>query len=172
MATNNFKSVNPSGIYTLESDDFIEDIHDNILEELKAIGVDAREQDCMSSDNQNGGYGGWLFGMAYGVDNGSYEYVTIELLTRHGYYDGVNLDYIVGYLVNGEEHDDESLAYAHVWDERLKDYKEISLTRVKRLRAQGRALAKKVAKVYANNTTVFNKVGQFSSGEAVYERAK
>lgn len=169
MATNNFASVNNTGIYTLESDEFIEDVYDNILEELRALGVDAREQDCMSSDNDRS-YGGWLFGMAYGVDNGNYEYATIELLTRHGYYSGANLDYIIGYLVNGEEHDDASLDGAYVWDERSQDYKEISKTRVKRLQSQGRALAKKVAKVYANNTSVMRKVGQFSNGEAVYEK--
>ena len=169
MATNNFASVNNTGIYTIESDEFIEDVHSNILEELRSLGVDAREQDCMSSDNDRT-YGGRLFGMAYGVDNGNDEHVTIELLTRHGYYDGANLDYIIGYLVNGEEHDDASLDSAYVWDERSQDYKEISKTRVKRLQSQARAIVKKIDKVYSNHTTVLRKVGQFSNGGAVYEK--
>ncbi len=169
MSTRNFMSVNPTGIYVLREKDFLLKVQENIINELKALGIDTREQDCISSDSVRG-YGGWLFGMAYGVENGNYEYVTVELLTRNGYYDGLNLDYIVGYLVNGEEYEDEYLSDAYVYSERAQDYIEISKTRVERLRAQARALTKKIAKVYANNTTELRLVGTFSNGEAVYEK--
>lgn len=53
----------------------------------------------------------------------------------------------------------------------IQDYVEISKTRVKRLRAQARAIVKKIDKVYSNNTTVLRKVGQFNNGEAIYESA-
>lgn len=103
------------------------------------------------------------------LNNGNYEYVTVELQTRNGYYEGANLDYVVGYLVDGDEYDDESLEDAYVFNKRKQDYVEISKTRVKRLRAQARAIVKKIDKVYSNNTTVLRKVGQFNNGEAMYE---
>jgi hypothetical protein len=176
MSTRNFYSANPTGIYALESDDdsdaleyAIEDAKSNIIEMLKEKGVDVREQDCASSDNDRN-YGGWLFAMAYGQDNGNYEYVTVELLTRSGYYSGVNFDYIIGYLVEGEEYDDESLEDAHVFDNRKQDYVAISKTRVKHLRQQANALRDKIAFAYASNTDKLRVVGQFSNGEAVYEK--
>ena len=170
MATNNFTSLNPTGIYAIDvlNDDSAQDdiayIQEQVLEELQGMGIDAREQDCLGTRD------GWLFGMAYGVDNGNYEYVTVELQIRNGYYEGANLDYVVGYLVNGDEHDDETLDSAYVWDGRKQDYTEISKTRVKRLQSQARAIVKKIDKVYSNHTTVLRKVGQFSNGEAVYEK--
>ena len=177
MSTRNFMSVNPTGIYTLKSEDddsdalemAVEDAKSNIIESLKEQGVDVREQDCASSDNDRN-YGGWLFAMAYGPDNGNYEYVTIELLTRSGYYSGVNFDYIVGYLVEGDEYDDESLEDAYTFDGRKQDYVPISKSRVKRLRQNAEALKSKITLAYASNTDKLRVVGQFSNGEAVYER--
>ena len=169
MATNNFTSVNPTGIYAIDllndegAQDDLDLIHENVIRELQGMGLDTREQDCLGSQE------GWLFGMVYGVDNGNYEYVTVELQTRNGYYEGANLDYVVGYLVDGVECDDESLEDAYVFNGRKQDYVEISKTRVKRLRAQARAIVKKIDKVYSNNTTVLRKVGQFNNGEAIYE---
>lgn len=177
MATNNFKSVNPTAIYALQVDDDgdmareqVEYVQGEIIETLKRdYKIDVREQDCASSDNDRN-YGGWLYGMAYGPDNGSYEYVTVELLTRNGYYDGVNFDYIVGYLVNGDEYDDEDLEGASVYNERKGDYVDISKTRVKKLRADAKRITKAIDKTLAGYTASMKKVGQFSNGEAVYER--
>lgn len=175
MGARNFYSVNPTGVYALESDDDdtlqikLEEAKENIIDTLKEHGVDVREQDCMSSDNDRN-YGGWLFAMAYGPDNGNYEYVTVELLTRSGYYSGVNFDYIVGYLVEGEEYDDEGLEDAYTYDNRKQDYTPISKTRVKQLRRQAEALKAKITLAYASNTDKLRVVGQFSNGEAVYEK--
>lgn len=177
MGARNFMSVNPTGIYAIESQDDdsdalemqLEDAKSNIIESLKEHGVDVREQDCASSDNDRS-YGGWLFAMAYGPDNGNYEYCTIELLTRNGYYSGVNFDYIVGYLVEGDEYDDETLDDAYTYDSRKQDYTPISKTRVKRLRQNAEALKAKITLAYASNTQKLRVTGAFSDGTALYER--
>jgi len=61
MATNNFTSVNPTGIYAIDllNDDGAQDdldfIHENVIRELQGMGLDTREQDCLGSQE------GWLF---------------------------------------------------------------------------------------------------------------
>lgn len=173
MSAPNFYSRNTSAIYAVDDEqaEYIDDIKANVLEQLRADGLDVDDIDALSTDD-NSTYGGWCFGLVtgnYGKNNTNYP--AIELVTRGGYYSGLNLDYVITYMVDNEEYAEEYLEGAYVYDGRTGDYKDISKTEVKRLQANARKLCKKIDKAMAANTNSLRKVAQFSNGEAVYERS-
>jgi hypothetical protein len=116
------------------------------------------------------GYDGHIFGTVEKLAESHKNYVSITLVCRAGYYHGVNIDYIVNYM-NEDGESVTDLDDFETWVPEKQEYKTLSNTERKRLESQARSMSKKLHKVISQYTEGLRKVGTFSNGEAVYEKA-
>jgi len=170
MATNNFYKKNASFFYVLNEDDEDRSIWDlvekDILYALSRIGFeDIRQENRYDKD-----------GKIIAVKELYEENIAARLyvIERAGYYFGANLDWDFSILDDycneikcGDYYESDFYDY-------LKDKKEI-----KEMKKQQKRIIKKLDKeidrleaTLEKITTHYIKVGQFSNGEAVYEKAK
>lgn len=113
---------------------------EDVQEQLEKIGFSS----CDRTDSDRN-YSGDIIACFTFYDKHDY-FKEIQVVIRNGYYDGMNIDYIVS--------DDGC-------------YEE-----TKTMKKQVDAKIKKLEKILRKNGTEMLKVGQFSNGEAVYKRKK
>jgi hypothetical protein len=150
MSTPNFHNVNASKIFATrcEKQFNFDDLISNIISEFyNAEPADRSESDSLRS------YEGRVFAE---INKTIGQWViTINLIARNGYYDGINLDWSVE-LENTETGDSYERG-------------EIKIPAAAENFIDGQIA--KIEKVYAEHTTPLICVGVFSNGEAVYQMA-
>jgi len=165
MGTNNFYNRNASKIFAcdLEGDDSYSFLKEGLLESLDKYFIN---QFCQndSFDDNNRNYPGIYIG------NIDYEYrnclLRIKPVIRSGYYEGCNLDYEIEYRSEQDFCEDlEDLK--NDLEHSKRPFKAVE----KSFKKQLKLIVKNLEKVFAENSTALNKVGQFSNGEAIYERS-
>lgn len=174
MSTNNFHSVNSKGVFAIEdieddddgylTRDNLDYIKEEVIDELKKVNLATVLEQDETPEDELRSYPARVFGTLEGKANRWDSCARIVLIIRGGYYSGHNLDYTIEYL--GENN------YAVDAPEDVEKWDgQASNTEVMALRGQARRLEAAVVKAFKNHSTALNKVGQFSNGEAVYEKA-
>ena len=150
MSTPNFYNRNASKIFASEYGEEVDfdDLTGNVLCELKGV----REVDRWD----NNSYEAKTFGEMY-IEKNKW-LITICLDIRSGYYSGVNLDWHV-------EAEDLTTGDSYEWEEGEVFLPAYMVEIIRRK-------IKQIEKVYAIYTTPLICLGVFSTGEAVYEKAK
>ena len=177
MATNNFHSIR-GNYFTIEpADEFeYEDTRDNIRTELEGLAGIVYEQLEESEDGLRSYPGTVIAGLT--LKNSREDiYAECKIVARSGYYSGINFDPVVafynagtGEYIDRDEIDaDEIISAAEYTHDRTVSKKAAEAT-VRRLERDAARLEKTAGQVLARYTTPLIKVGQFSNGEAVYER--
>jgi len=157
MGAPNFYNANAKYIYAVETEEdmdyefFIEDVRTLMEEEFKNAFDRKDEWD----NNRN--YGGKIIGMIHKTLGD--EQIMINLIVRGGYYAGVNLDWDAEFIVMENEYEENY------------DLECIDLDKFPNVRDEFHKAINKVEEIYNKLSTPLNKVGQFSNGEAVYEKA-
>lgn len=148
MATNNFYFENILvAIEQDEAEDFVNIFKSDMQAELKdnikdGIIVNEYEKNGLRS------YGGRVV-FEVPVYYKDYQYKKVQVVVRSGYYAGLNIDYKIEY-----------------------GYDEYKVEKVpKYIDKQIKVLCNKIAKIVKIYGITLKKVGQFSNGEAVYEKA-
>lgn len=176
MATNNFHSISGNYFVIEAADEFeLDDTQENIRAELETLaGIVYEELD----ENEDGlrSYPGQVFAGLTLKNSREDIYAECKIVARSGYYSGVNFDPVIafynagtGEYIDRDELDaDEIISAAYYHDRDIsKKAAEPTLRRLERDAAKLEKLAGEVLKKY---TTPLIKVGQFSNGEAVYEK--
>lgn len=180
MSANNFASKSSTifAIETEENDEFIyDDTQENVFYELnedKKLSVD-KENEFDGDRN----YGGNVFAsVRLPKTHSSILYPVASVALRSGYYSGLNLDYEVKYYseYSGEYFDIDDLP-TDVIAEELQGYNDRKpsssqvLSTLAHLEIEAKTISNRIEKVLTDYSTPIVKVGQFSNGEAVYEKA-
>jgi len=171
MATNNFYKKNASNFYVIESDEgdfeIWELIEYEILYDLAELGYeDIRNENKWDERDSK-----------IIAEKRFYEQdieVRLYVIERAGYYSGANLDWDFEIIDNegneikcGDYYEDDFYDYIEDTKER-NEMKKQQKKIVKKLHKE----IDKLEKLFANITTSYIKIGQFSNGEAVYEKIK
>ena len=157
MGAPNFYNANAKYIYAVETEEdmdydfFIEDVC-NLMEEEFKSDFDRRDE---WDNNRN--YGGKIVGKVHKQVGD--EHLTIKIIVRSGYHAGVNLDWDAEFIVMENDYEENY------------DLECIDLDKFPDVRDEFHKTINKVEEIYAKLSTPLNKVGQFSNGEAVYEKA-
>jgi hypothetical protein len=199
MATNNFYNKNASAIFAVlmnyeqpildddgnETDD-TEHVspesweYDDLILELQSAMQTKFGRDYVKGgqDDRDRNFYGTAIGR-YLLDK-TYMGVTIEIeltaMIRSGYYEGANLDWDITLHVDGYSHDDVPDALAEWEYQAEKEYNaglvKANLRHVKLWTEKTcEAMRDSLEEIFAEYSDVkLRKVGQFSNGEAVYER--
>jgi hypothetical protein len=184
MSTTNFYNKNADFIYACElEDDFA---YDDLLEDLrqvfrsaatnpkvKAIADFEETRDTRESD-YNRNYPGRIIAWVWSETKRYQDFEVVlsaNIIVRSGYFSGVNLDYEIGFHIDGEEHQEDDL-------DEVCLYSELPGTR----RAYQLALAKRwfdrhyarftdaIEAIFRQHATPLQLVARASNGEAFYEK--
>lgn len=177
MATNNFHSIS-GNYFVIPADDEheLDDTTENIRSELETVDRISYEQ---LDDNEDGlrSYPGQVIAGLTLKNSREDIYAECKIVARSGYYSGVNFDPVIafynagtGEYVERDELDaDEVISAAEYTHDRQISRKAAEAT-VRRLERDAATLEKLAGEVLKKYTTPLIKVGQFSNGEAVYEK--
>ena len=142
-------------------------------DELAKLETDNLFIDWYADERHNGdrNYGGLILGTLSIEKEYSQMDVSVTLtpVIRSGYYGGVNLDWEMEYHIEGYAHDDiDAIDWDGHFPNRPFMYEGWVTTF---LEESADKLKTKVEKVFADYSTPLNRVGVFSNGEAIYEKA-
>lgn len=157
MGAPNFYNANAKYIYAVELNDdpdyemLIEDLHYEFGIEFKNDFIEKDEWD------NNRSYEGKIIGRIHKTLGD--EQIMINLIVRNGYHAGVNLDWDAEFIVMENDYEENY------------DLECIDLDKFPNVRDEFHKAINKVEEIYEKLSTPLNKVGQFSNGEAVYEKA-
>ena len=175
MSAQNFYNKNASRIFANECEEEwdYEDLKSNLNSELAKLETDNLYIDCYADERHNGdrNYGGLILGTLSIEKEYSQMDVSVTLtpVIRSGYYGGVNLDWEMEYHIEGDPHDDiDDIDWEAHFPNRPFMYEGWVTTF---LEESADKLKTKVEKVFADYSTPLNRVGVFSNGEAIYEKA-
>ena len=164
MGCSNFHNENASKIYAcelLQEDDY-EDLKSNLEEAIERIGgrlVDRQDSTELRS------YPSRVIGeIEETISDSKDDYgITVMLVVRSGYYDGVNLDWIV-------EFTDNSYGDTDNIGDIMNDTEIYKTTRTKIERAFNK-LVNKIEKICEDYSTPLKVTARFSNGETWYQKA-
>jgi hypothetical protein len=158
-----------------------DDLKSNVLYSLKAIAEKSKTIYFWKSGNANflQSFEGGILG-SLNIDKdylGITCQVEVTAVLRSGYYEGANLDWELTLYADGYE-SCEITDFLDEWEYQARKYNGIGLVSMNRDHVENWAnqaltnLTEEVEKVFEEFTEIkLKKVGQFSNGTAVYERA-
>jgi hypothetical protein len=176
MATSNFHNVNASAIFAvqLENDFDYEDLVDNLKSELNN---DSDYVDYGKSDKHElRSFPSRSLGSIrkYHQYKDFYVEVCVTPVIRSGYYSGVNLDWNVDYLINGDVSYDspdfyiDDIAYCgNLPKSKATQYAKLAEKKAEKLKNQ---IVEKLESLYNNYSEKYGVTAVFSNGETIYHK--
>lgn len=172
MSTQNFYNKNASLIFSSECEEWeYDDLKANLTNEFANLEQGSIEWYPHGKWDGNRNYEGYTLGSLTtekGYDNMSVA-VNIVPTIRSGYFAGVNLDFEVEYLIEGDPHESiQDIDFESQFPVKTEKYEEWVTAYLEKT---AEALIEKVEAVFKDYTTPLVCVAVFSNGEAVYEKA-
>ncbi len=176
MATSNFHNVNASAIFAvqLENDFDYEDLVDNLKSELNN---DSDYVDYGKADhNELRSFPSRTLGSIrkYHQYKDFYVEVCVTPVIRSGYYSGVNLDWNVDYLINGDVSYDspdfyiDDIAYCgNLPKSKATQYAKLAEKKAEKLKNQ---IVEKLESLYNDYSEKYGVTAVFSNGETIYHK--
>jgi hypothetical protein len=176
MATSNFHNVNASAIFAvqLENDFDYEDLVDNLKSELNN---DSDYVDYGKADhNELRSFPSRTLGSIrkYHQYKDFYVEVCVTPVIRSGYYSGVNLDWNVDYLINGDVSYDspdfyiDDIAYCgNLSKSKATQYAKLAEKKAEKLKNQ---IVEKLESLYNDYSEKYGVTAVFSNGETIYHK--
>jgi len=176
MATSNFHNVNASAIFAvqLENDFDYEDLVDNLKSELNNNSdyVDYGKAD----HNELRSFPSRTLGSIrkYHQYKDFYVEVCVTPVIRSGYYSGVNLDWNVDYLINGDVSYDsldfyiDDIAYCgNLPKSKATTYAKLAEKKAEKLKNE---IVEKLESIYSDYSMKLGVTARFSNGETIYHK--
>jgi hypothetical protein len=176
MATSNFHTVNATHIFacSLENEWDYEDLVDNLKSELSN---DSDYVDYGKTDhNELRSFPSRTLGSIrkYHQYKDFYVEVCVTPVIRSGYYSGVNLDWNVDYLINGDAsydspdfYIDDIAHYGNLPKSKATQYAKLAEKKAEKLKNQ---IVEKLESLYNNYSEKYGVTAVFSNGETIYHK--
>jgi hypothetical protein len=176
MATSNFHNVNASAIFAvpLENDFDYEDLVDNLKSELSN---DSDYVDYGKTDhNECRSFPSRTLGSIrkYHQYKDFYVEVCVTPVIRSGYYEGVNLDWNVDYLINGDASYDspdfyinDIAHYGNLPKSKATTYAKLAEKKAEKLKNE---IVEKLESIYSDYSMKLGVTARFSNGETIYHK--
>ncbi len=176
MATSNFHNVNASHIFacSLENEWDYEDLVDNLKSELSN---DSDYVDYGKTDhNECRSFPSRTLGSIrkYHQYKDFYVEVCVTPVIRSGYYEGVNLDWNVDYLINGDASYDspdfyinDIAHYGNLPKSKATTYAKLAEKKAEKLKNE---IVEKLESIYSDYSMKLGVTAQFSNGETIYHK--
>jgi len=176
MATSNFHNVNASHIFacSLENEWDYEDLVDNLKSELSN---DSDYVDYGKTDhNECRSFPSRTLGSIrkYHQYKDFYVEVCVTPVIRSGYYEGVNLDWNVDYLINGDVSYDsldfyiDDIAYCgNLPKSKATTYAKLAEKKAEKLKNE---IVEKLESIYSDYSIKLGVTARFSNGETIYHK--
>jgi len=176
MATSNFHNVNASHIFacSLENEWDYEDLVDNLKSELSN---DSNYVDYGKTDhNECRSFPSRTLGSIrkYHQYKDFYVEVCVTPVIRSGYYEGVNLDWNVDYLINGDVSYDspdfyiDDIAYCgNLPKSKATIYAKLAEKKAEKLKNE---IVEKLESIYSDYSMKLGVTARFSNGETIYHK--
>jgi len=176
MATGNFHNVNASAIFAvpLENDFDYEDLVDNLKSELNN---DSDYVDYGKTDNNElRSFPSRTLGSIrkYHQYKDFYVEVCVTPVIRSGYYEGVNLDWNVDYLINGDAsydspsfYIDDIAHYGNLPKSKASVYASLAAKKAEKITNQ---IVEQLESLYNDYSEKYGVTAVFSNGETIYHK--
>ena len=176
MATSNFHNENASAIFAvqLEHEFDYDDLVDNLKSELNN---DPDYVDYGKADkNELRSFPSRTLGSIrkYVQYKDFYVEVCVTPVIRSGYYDGVNLDWNVDYLINGDvQYDntdfyiDDIAHYGSMSKSKATKYAKLAEKKAEKVKNQ---IVEKVESIFSDYSEKYGVTAVFSNGETIYHK--
>jgi hypothetical protein len=176
MATSNFHNQNASAIFAvlLENDFDYDDLVDNLKSELNN---DPDYVDYGKSDKHElRSFPSRSLGSIrkYHQYKDFYVEVCVTPVIRSGYYSGVNLDWNVDYLINGDAsydspdfYIDDIAHYGNLSKSAATKYAKLADKKAEKIKNQ---IVEKVESIFADYSEKYGVTAVFSNGETIYHK--
>jgi hypothetical protein len=176
MATSNFHNENASAIFAvqLEHEFDYDDLVDNLKSELNN---DPDYVDFGKADkNELRSFPSRTLGSIrkYVQYKDFYVEVCVTPVIRSGYYDGVNLDWNVDYLINGDaQYDntdfyiDDIAHYGSMSKSKATKYAKLAEKKAEKVKNQ---IVEKIESIFSDYSEKYGVTAVFSNGETIYHK--
>ena len=176
MATSNFHNENASAIFAvqLEHEFDYDDLVDNLKSELNN---DPDYVDYGKTDKHElRSFPSRTLGSIrkYAQYKDFYVEVCVTPVIRSGYYDGVNLDWNVDYLINGdasydtpEFYIDDIAHYGNLSKSKAIQYAKLAEKKAEKVKNQ---IVEKVESIFSDYSEKYGVTAVFSNGETIYHK--
>jgi len=176
MATSNFHNENASAIFAvqLEHEFDYDDLVDNLKSELNN---DPDYVDYGKTDKHElRSFPSRTLGSIrkYAQYKDFYVEVCVTPVIRNGYYDGVNLDWNVDYLINGDAsydspdfYIDDIAHYGSMSKSKATKYAKLAEKKAEKVKNQ---IVEKVESIFSDYSEKYGVTAVFSNGETIYHK--
>jgi hypothetical protein len=176
MATSNFHNENASAIFAVQLEHEFD--YDDLVENLKSeLNNDPDYVDYGKTDkNELRSFPSRTLGSIrkYVEYKDFYVEVCVTPVIRSGYYDGVNLDWNVDYLINGDaQYDntdfyiDDIAHYGSMSKSKAIKYAKLAEKKAEKVKNQ---IVEKVESIFADYSEKYGVTAVFSNGETIYHK--
>jgi hypothetical protein len=176
MATSNFHNVNASHIFACSLED--EWAYDDLVDNLKSeLGNDSDYVDYGKTDhNECRSFPSRTLGSIrkYHQYKDFYVEVCVTPVIRSGYYEGVNLDWNVDYLINGDASYDspdfyinDIAHYGNLPKSKATTYAKLAEKKAEKLKNE---IVEKLESIYSDYSMKLGVTARFSNGETIYHK--
>ena len=176
MATSNFHNENASAIFAVQLEHEFD--YDDLVENLKSeLNNDPDYVDYGKTDkNELRSFPSRTLGSIrkYVEYKDFYVEVCVTPVIRSGYYDGVNLDWNVDYLINGDvQYDntdfyiDDIAHYGSMSKSKATKYAKLAEKKAEKVKNQ---IVEKVESIFSDYSEKYGVTAVFSNGETIYHK--
>lgn len=176
MATSNFHNENASAIFAVQLEHEFD--YDDLVENLKSeLNNDPDYVDYGKADkNELRSFPSRTLGSIrkYVQYKDFYVEVCVTPVIRSGYYDGVNLDWNVDYLINGDaQYDntdfyiDDIAHYGSMSKSKATKYAKLAEKKAEKVKNQ---IVDKVESIFSDYSEKYGVTAVFSNGETIYHK--
>jgi len=176
MATSNFHNENASAIFAVQLEHEFD--YDDLVENLKSeLNNDPDYVDYGKTDKHElRSFPSRTLGSIrkYAQYKDFYVEVCITPVIRSGYYDGVNLDWNVDYLINGDaQYDntdfyiDDIAHYGSMSKSKATKYAKLAEKKAEKIKNQ---IVEKVESIFSDYSEKYGVTAVFSNGETIYHK--
>jgi len=176
MATSNFHNVNASAIFAVQLEHEFD--YDDLVENLKSeLNNDPDYVDYGKTDKHElRSFPSRTLGSIrkYAQYKDFYVEVCVTPVIRSGYYDGVNLDWNVDYLINGDaQYDntdfyiDDIAHYGSMSKSKATKYAKLAEKKAEKVKNQ---IVDKVESIFSDYSEKYGVTAVFSNGETIYHK--
>jgi hypothetical protein len=176
MATSNFHNENASAIFAVQLEHEFD--YDDLVENLKSeLNNDPDYVDYGKTDKHElRSFPSRTLGSIrkYAQYKDFYVEVCVTPVIRSGYYDGVNLDWNVDYLINGDaQYDntdfyiDDIAHYGSMSKSKATKYAKLAEKKAEKIKNQ---IVEKVESIFSDYSEKYGVTAVFSNGETIYHK--
>jgi len=176
MATSNFHNENASAIFAVQLEHEFD--YDDLVENLKSeLNNDPDYVDYGKTDKHElRSFPSRTLGSIrkYAQYKDFYVEVCVTPVIRSGYYDGVNLDWNVDYLINGdasydspEFYIDDIAHYGSMSKSKATKYAKLAEKKAEKVKNQ---IVEKVESIFSDYSEKYGVTAVFSNGETIYHK--